>query len=233
VVLLCAEDLAQRYGTSWVLDGIDLTVEAGDTVLIQGRSGTGKTTLLNILAGLETPTRGTVEIQGEAIDQLGEAERARLRRERIGFVFQDFNLVPDLTVFENVLLPMELTGRAGRREQAADLVAEFGLKQRAEAFPENLSGGERQRVGIARALANEPALVLADEPTANLDEVNARRVLRLLTNVAGPDRALVLASHDPLATMYLGRGYRVEGGQLVDDLREPHPGIAGPEEADA
>lgn len=230
MVLVRTEDLSKRFGSEWVLRRVSIELEAGDAKLVQGRSGAGKTTLLNLLAGLDEPTEGTIEVDGRDLGGMSEPKRARLRKERIGFVFQDFNLIPDLTVYENVLLPMELTGREDRSERAAQLVARFGLEGRAGAYPEVLSGGERQRVGIARALGNEPSLVLADEPTANLDEANARRVLRSLADVAGPQRAVLVASHDPLTPMYLGTGYRLEDGELTDDLLEPPAGVVEPYE---
>lgn len=214
VALLEAEGVVKRFGDRAVLDGVDLRVEAGQALLVEGRSGAGKTTLLNVLGGLEVPEEGVVWIDGARWDALGKADRALARRERVGFVFQDFNLIPDLTVFENVLLPLELARRGNRRERAASLLDRFGLGDLARAFPETLSGGERQRVGIARALANEPSVVLADEPTANLDEANARRVFKLLGEAATEDRCVVVASHDPLAAQYLGRGFALKKGRL-------------------
>lgn len=165
-----------------VLRDVDLAVERGAFVAVLGRSGSGKSTLLNLIGGIDTPTRGAVSINGTVVTALGERDRALFRRRHVGFIFQFFNLVATLTVEENVLLPLELVGRTGSaaRGRARDLLNEVGLLDRARTLPDRLSGGEQQRVAIARALAHEPELILADEPTGNLDTESAERVLELL-----------------------------------------------------
>jgi putative ABC transport system ATP-binding protein len=199
-----------------VLDGADALVAAGEIAVLVGRSGSGKSTLLNVISGIDRPDAGEVLIAGTPLHQLDERERTLFRRRHVGFVFQFFNLIPTLTVLENLLLPLELEGRAdaaGRR-RARDLLAEVGLADRADSFPDRLSGGEQQRVAVARALVHEPALVLADEPTGNLDLETGRTVLRLLdelTRRAG--RTMLMVTHarevvgvaDRLLTLREGR----------------------------
>jgi putative ABC transport system ATP-binding protein len=217
VVALRAEGLVKRHGAHAVLDGVDLTLEPGDAVLVRGRSGSGKSTLLHLLAGIEVPDAGRVSLAGQDLAALDEAGRARLRLAHVGLVFQHFNLLPDLTAEENVRLPLLLARRDGPagRARAAQLLAQVGLADQARRFPATMSGGELQRVAIARALANDPAVLLADEPTANLDEANARVVLDLLRGLAGEGRAVLLASHDALALEAFGRGLELRQGRLV------------------
>ena len=180
-----------------ILHPLDLTVPDGQFLAIVGPSGSGKTTLLGLMAGLDSPTSGTIEIGGTEITALDEDRLAVLRGARIGFVFQFFHLVPSLTALENVLVPMELVGRKGARERATALLAEVGLLERAHHYPTQLSGGEQQRVAIARALANDPPLILADEPTGNLDGQNGRHILDLLLSVRAARKVtLVLVTHD-------------------------------------
>jgi putative ABC transport system ATP-binding protein len=182
-----------------VLDGVNLDVGRGDFMTLLGSSGSGKTTLLHLIGGIETPDAGTIAIDGNELTSFGDSARTRFRRRHVGMIFQLFNLIPTLTVWENVLLPAELEGTldSGRKEHAAALLERVGLGDRKETFPDRLSGGEQQRVAIARALAHEPLLVLADEPTGNLDAENSARVLSLLlqlTREAG--RTLLMATHD-------------------------------------
>jgi putative ABC transport system ATP-binding protein len=181
-----------------VLDGIDLDVEPGEFVALLGPSGSGKSTLLNVIAGLDTVDTGSVEIDGRDIGRLNDRSRTLLRRRDIGFVFQFFNLVPTLTVLENVQLPMELTGvaRAVMRTEARALLARVGITGRDTSFPEELSGGEQQRVALARAVAHSPRLILADEPTGNLDTATGARVLELLTElVTERGTTMLVATH--------------------------------------
>jgi putative ABC transport system ATP-binding protein len=180
-----------------ILHPLDLSIRSGEFLAIVGPSGSGKSTLLGLLAGLDAPTSGSVVIDGVDITALTEDRLARLRGEKIGFVFQFFHLVPSLTAFENILVPMELAGRRGAEARARGLLDEVGLADRGHHYPSQLSGGEQQRVAIARALANDPPIVLADEPTGNLDSATGRLILDLLLNVrASRGSTLVLVTHD-------------------------------------
>ncbi len=182
------------------LRGVDLTVDGGEVVVVRGRSGSGKTTMLNLLGGLDEPTAGTVRIDGRPLDELDEGDRAVLRRTRMGFIFQSFGLIPMLTARENVEVPLRLarSGVAERRERAEDLLDLVGLADRMAHRPGELSGGEQQRVAIARALANRPGLLLADEPTGQLDSQTGRDVIDLLAGLVRADGiAAVVATHDP------------------------------------
>jgi putative ABC transport system ATP-binding protein len=204
--ILAVENVAKAYvdgrGRRQILDGSTFAVAAREIVAICGPSGSGKTTLLNVCAGLVAPDRGAVwltvaEVRHD-VAALTDAARTRLRRAQVGYVFQFFNLVPTLSVRENVLLPLVLSGRSHLAARALARLGDLGLGDAADAFPEQLSGGERQRVAIARALAHEPALVLADEPTGNLDRANSDRVVDLLwTHARAVGSALLIATHDP------------------------------------
>jgi ABC-type lipoprotein export system ATPase subunit len=197
-----------------VLDGLDLDVQAGELVAVTGRSGSGKSTLLNIVGGLDRPDRGTVEVCGVRLDGASERVLAPLRRDHIGFVFQGFHLLPELTGLENVLLPARLDGRGAALQRGEELVARLGLGDAAERLPAVLSGGEQQRLAIARALVNDPRLVLADEPTGNLDAESGSTVLTLLRAIADEGRAVLLVTHEQEATRRADRVLRLEQGRL-------------------
>jgi putative ABC transport system ATP-binding protein len=180
-----------------ILHPLDYTIGSGQFVAIVGPSGSGKSTLLGLLAGLDAPSTGSILVDGVDITQLTEDGLAKLRGERIGFVFQFFHLVPSLTAFENVLIPMEIAGRRDATQRARQLLDEVGLTDRAHHYPSQLSGGEQQRIAIARAFANEPPIILADEPTGNLDSTTGRHIMDLLTNVHRTRQTtLVLVTHD-------------------------------------
>jgi putative ABC transport system ATP-binding protein len=202
-----------------VLTDVDLDVRRGELVALLGPSGSGKSTLLNVVAGLDVADGGTVEVGGREIGALSERDRTLLRRREIGFVFQFFNLVPTLTVLENVLLPLELTGQ--RSDVAArSLLDRVGLADRGRSFPEELSGGEQQRVAIARALAHEPALVLADEPTGNLDSATGARVLDLLTELVRERSAtMLIATHSQDVVRRATRVVALRDGAIVHDAQ--------------
>src|SRR5262249_14734998 len=200
--LLEVRDLAKTFGRGptavRAVDGIDLTVRRGEVLLIMGPSGAGKTTLLSLIGGLLRPTAGTVRIAGVAVTALGEGELPVVRRSLVGFVFQSFNLLDALSAVENVELPMNLAGRKGKdaRQKAERLLTELGMEKRLGFRPYALSGGEKQRVSIARALANDPELILADEPTANLDSRHGKAVVGLLRDIAKQrNRAVIIVSH--------------------------------------
>ena len=180
-----------------ILHPLDYTIPSGQFVAIVGPSGSGKSTLLGLLAGLDAPTSGSIVIDGTDITTLGEDQLARLRGEKIGFVFQFFHLIPSLTAYENVLVPMEIAGAPDAAARASRLLEEVGLTDRGHHYPSQLSGGEQQRVALARALANDPPILLADEPTGNLDTTNGRHILELLQNIHRTRQTtLVLVTHD-------------------------------------
>jgi putative ABC transport system ATP-binding protein len=198
-----------------VLCGVDLAVGEGELVALLGPSGSGKSTLLNVVAGLDAPDAGTVHVAGRDIASLGERERTLLRRREIGFVFQFFNLVPTLTVLENVQLPLELTGRRGDG-RGAELLGRVGLVDRGRSFPDELSGGEQQRVAIARALAHEPRIVLADEPTGNLDGATGAMVLDLLAGLIRERGAtLLVATHSNAVVERADRAVVLRDGRIA------------------
>jgi len=206
------------------LRGVSLNIEKGEFVSIQGPSGAGKTTLLNIIGGLDKPTSGRVIIDGTDITNLGEKELARFRREKIGFIFQTYNLVPLLTALENVELPMMLSGRFSEAEaqrRAEELLALVGLEERMHHRPTQLSGGEQQRVAIARALANEPAIILADEPTGNLDPDTAVGIMKVLDRINRTGTTVVMATHDStIVDQMRRRVIELEFGHVVRDENE-------------
>jgi ABC-type lipoprotein export system ATPase subunit len=197
-----------------VLDGLDLDLEAGELVAVTGRSGSGKSTLLNVVGALDRVDGGVVEVGGVRVDGAPERVLAPLRRDRIGFVFQAFHLLPELTGLENVLLPARLDGRGPSLDRGRELVRWLGLGDAAERLPTVLSGGEQQRLAIARALVNDPEVVLADEPTGNLDAESGEVVLELLRTIADEGRAVLLVTHEREATRRADRVLRLEGGRL-------------------
>ncbi|MFI6517761.1 ABC transporter ATP-binding protein [Spirillospora sp. NPDC050679] len=220
--VLQARGLCRRYGTGAALvravDDVDLDVARGETVGIVGPSGCGKSTLLQLLGGLDRPDGGQVRLGGQRIDGLPETAAARLRRGRVGFVFQAFHLMDELTARENVELPALLAGvspRAARR-RAAGLLERVGLGDRAQHLPSALSGGQRQRVAVARALVNDPLLLLADEPTGNLDSAAANGVLRLFAELRAEGRTLVVVTHDPRIAGAVDRVITMRDGAFVD-----------------
>ena len=199
-----------------VLDGADLVVEPGEVVAVLGRSGSGKSTLLHLLGGLDRPEEGTIEVAGERVTGAGERELSALRRRRIGFVFQFFHLLPELTGEANVLLAGRVRGaHPEAASRGRELIDRLGLREVADSLPSRLSGGEQQRFAIARALVNDPSLVLADEPTGNLDVEAGGEVLRLLRAGAGEGRAVVLVTHEPAAAAIADRVLTLRGGKLV------------------
>jgi putative ABC transport system ATP-binding protein len=215
--------LCRRYRegevTRAVFDALDLELAAGECVVLYGRSGSGKTTLLNLVGGIDRPDAGRVEVDGTRLDTLDEEARTRFRRARIGFVHQFFNLLPTLTVYENLLLPLELNARADAagHARAGALLEEVGLAGRRDSFPDRLSGGEQQRVAVARAVIHEPRLLLADEPTGNLDSETGAVVLALLHRLArAAGHGLLLATHSREAASIADRVLVFDHGQLRD-----------------
>jgi putative ABC transport system ATP-binding protein len=210
-----------------ILDSIDLAVMPGEFAAILGPSGSGKSTLLGLLAGLDRPSSGSIHLDGERIDTMSEDELSLLRRRKVGFVFQSFQLLPNLTALENVLLPLELAGFAGARERARELLDDVGLGERTHHYPSQLSGGEQQRVALARAFAPRPLVLFADEPTGNLDAATGARVLDLIRALRDRDgTTLVLVTHDVevarLAQRRIHlRAGRVERVERSDDVVEP------------
>jgi putative ABC transport system ATP-binding protein len=201
-----------------VLTDVSLDVPAGQFLAIAGPSGSGKSTLLGLIAGLDQPTAGRIEVAGVDITALDEDALARFRRDHVGYVFQSFHLLPTLTAQENVAVPLELAGEAGAAERAASLLAEVGLAERAHHYPVQLSGGEQQRVAVARAMARRPALLLADEPTGNLDSATGKQIIELLVGTNRRlGRTLVLVTHDTALAAHADRVVTLRDGRIVSD----------------
>ncbi len=223
--VLRARGLRKEYGRDAGLvravDGVDLDVVAGETLAVMGPSGCGKSTLLHLLGGLDRPTAGEIRLAGRRLDRLTERALARMRREAVGFVFQAFHLMDELTAVENVELPALLAGRAPRaaRRLAGELLGQVGLADRATFLPAALSGGQRQRVAIARALANEPAVVLADEPTGNLDSAATLELLRLFERLHAAGQTLIIVTHDSRIAATADRMISMRDGAFVDETR--------------
>ena len=220
--LIEVSDVTKRYGSGAqpAVDGVTLQVAPGEAVAVMGPSGSGKSTLLNLIAGLDRPTAGAVTVAGQRIDRLSETALARFRRQQVGMIFQFFNLLDDLTVLDNVLLPAQLAGlsRGQARARAIELLGTLGIARHRDAYPGRLSGGERQRVAIARALVNRPALLLADEPTGALDTATGEEIGELLRELNRTGQTLVLVTHNPeLAAQYASRTVQLVDGRTVSD----------------
>jgi ABC-type lipoprotein export system ATPase subunit len=223
--VLRTQGLRKEYGKNGglvrAINGVDLEVTAGETVAVMGPSGCGKSTLLYLLGGLDRPTAGEISLGGQRVDQLSERALARLRRDAVGFVFQAFHLMDELTAVENVELPALLAGRAPRaaRKRATELLERVGLADRAKFLPTALSGGQRQRVAVARALVADPQVVLADEPTGNLDSAATVEVLRLFDQLHTAGQTLVIVTHDPRVAATSDRMISMRDGAFTDQTR--------------
>jgi putative ABC transport system ATP-binding protein len=233
--VLKASQLAKTYGSGHTevraVNNVSLEINAGELVLIMGPSGSGKTTLLSMLGGLLSPTNGAIEIDGVNITTLNESKLPDIRALKIGFIFQAFNLLDALTVEENILFPAQLKqgGIAGARQLADKLLKQLGLEHRHDALPQTLSGGEKQRVAIARALINEPKLILADEPTGNLDSKTGQEVMMILHDIARDQGfSVILVTHDPRVEEIADRVLWLEDGSLRDRKSEEHAWVRDP-----
>jgi putative ABC transport system ATP-binding protein len=223
--MLSARGIRKEYGTEdgkvYAVDGVDLDVEAGEAVAVTGPSGCGKSTLLQLVGGLDRASAGEITVAGQRVDKMGERRLARFRRETIGFVFQSFHLMEELTALENVELPALLAGTSVRKakQQSTELLERVGLAARAKHLPSALSGGQRQRVAIARALINQPRIILADEPTGNLDSQATLEVLRLFEDLHRSGQTLVIVTHDPRVAATADRVVAMRDGRFVDETR--------------
>ncbi len=222
--VLRAERLTKQVsspeGLLTIVDDVSFSIGEGETVAVVGASGAGKSTLLALLAGLDTPTSGRVLLAGVDLTELDEDGRARLRAERVGFVFQSFHLVPALTALENVMLPLELAGRGDARKTALETLDRVGLAARVGHYPRQLSGGEQQRVALARAFVTRPAVLFADEPTGNLDSATGERIAQLLFDLnANSHTTVVLVTHDRMLAQRCGRLFTMEAGRVVGAQR--------------
>jgi putative ABC transport system ATP-binding protein len=221
--LIQLTEVTKRYAAGGVpaLNRISLQVTAGEAVAVMGPSGSGKSTLLNLIAGLDKPSEGTVTVAGQRIDTFSETRLARYRRIQVGMIFQFFNLLDDLTVLDNVLLPAQLAGTPRRkaRARAGELLEQLGIDRYRDTYPGRLSGGERQRVAIARALINDPAVLLADEPTGAVDTTTGEEIGQLLLDLNAGGQTLVLVTHSPdLAARYAKRTVRLVDGEIASDV---------------
>ncbi len=203
-----------------VLDDINFDLSEGESISIVGPSGSGKTTLLGLCAGLDKPSSGSISLCGMEISDLGENDKAQLRNEKVGFIFQNFQLIPTLTAIENVMIPLELLGRSNAYESAKELLDRVGLADRATHYPSQLSGGEQQRVSIARAFSNKPKILFADEPTGNLDDQTGANVESLLFEINREEKTtLVLVTHDLELAQRTNRIIRLKGGHIISDSK--------------
>jgi putative ABC transport system ATP-binding protein len=229
--LIQLSGVTKRYDGSGqpAVDNVSLQIGAGESVAVMGPSGSGKSTLLNVIAGLDRPSSGSVIVAGERIDKLSETGVAKFRRRRVGMIFQFFNLLDDLTVADNVLLPAQLAGlsRGQARQRADELIGRLGLAEHRQAYPARLSGGQRQRVAIARALVNSPELLLADEPTGALDTATGEEIGALLAELNAAGQTMVLVTHNPeLAARYASRTVQLVDGRVISDAATPGFGAA-------
>jgi putative ABC transport system ATP-binding protein len=228
--LVQLSDVSRQYDSAGApaVAHVSMEVSRGESVAIMGPSGSGKSTLLNLIAGLDRPTSGAITVGGERVDTLSETGAARYRRRQVGMIFQFFNLLDDMTVTDNVLLPAQLAGMPARqaRDRAGELLAALRIGQHADAYPARLSGGERQRVAIARALVNRPALLLADEPTGALDQANGEAIGELLLDLNSSGQTLIVVTHNPdLAVRYARRVIEIVDGQIASDAYLTGAGI--------
>ena len=219
--ILSTNNLTKYYGAEPLLvkaiDGISLEIEQGSFTAIVGTSGSGKSTLLHMLGGLDTPTSGSVCVDGQELSGMGKNELAIFRRRKIGFIFQNYNLMPNLTVYENIVLPVELDGRSVDQEYLATIAGTLGLEDKLSRKPNKLSGGQRQRVAIARALAAKPAIILADEPTGNLDSHTSQEVIGLLKATSARfHQTIVMITHNEEIAQSADRTIRIEDGKIVE-----------------
>lgn len=217
--IVSAANLKKYYGTepnlTKALDGVSLEIEAGEFAAIVGSSGSGKTTLLNMLGALDRPDSGTVTIDGSELTAMSEEERTVFRRRKIGFVFQNYNLVPILSVYENIVLPLELDGQPPQADWISQVIDALGLTEKANAMPNTLSGGQQQRVAIARALAARPSLLLADEPTGNLDSKTGQDVMRLMLETSRQyHQTILLITHNDQIARMADRVFHLEDGRI-------------------
>ncbi len=220
--LVRLSDITKVYqgGVTGALNGVSLTVEEGEFTAVMGPSASGKSTMLNLIAGLDRPTSGSVTVAGSDLGRMSEAALARFRRDRVGFVFQFFHLLPNLTALENVLIPAQLKSTTSAEARARELLDQLGIAEVADRYPAKLSGGQQQRVAIARALINKPSLLLADEPTGALDTRSGNQVMELLMGLHRSGQTILLVTHDAkLATRYAARVISVLDGKIVDDVR--------------
>ena len=231
IVNSLTKKVATPNGELLILDNINMNVEKGQSVAIIGASGSGKSTLLSLLAGLDSPTSGSVIVDGQRVDQLNEEQRAKLRQDRIGFIFQSFHLIPALNALDNVMLPLELQGQKNARQKALHLLDRVGLTERYSHKPSQLSGGEQQRVAIARAFASEPDILFADEPTGNLDQNSGETIIDLLFELNREQAAtLILVTHDQALANACQRQFQLDHGRIseltADADTEKHSGIS-------
>ena len=219
--ILSTKQLTKQYGTEpnivKALDGVSISIEPGEFVAIIGTSGSGKSTLLNMLGGLDRPTSGSVRVDNYELGKLKDEDLTVFRRQRIGFIFQNYNLVPVLNVYENIVMPIQLDGKKPDQKFIKEIVALLGLEKKLYNMPNTLSGGQQQRVAIARALAGNPAVILADEPTGALDSHTGREVLGMLQDLHGQGHTVVLITHDNSIAVQADRIIRLEDGQVVYD----------------